>query len=133
MATSKGNKAVVIINGSDLSTFLDTSEHHRKPDIIDKTTYGKDAHVKEGTLLDGNGSLGGIYDTSTSAGPRAILEPLCGQTVTMIRRVEGTGAGKPQMTVSVVIGEYVETVPVGDIVRWTQALEYSDTIVDSIQ
>lgn len=133
MGSAKAKNAVIIINGSDLSPFLDTSEHHRKPDIIEKTTYGKDAKVKEGTLLDGNGSLGGIYDTSVSAGPRAILEPLCGQTVVMIRRVEGTGAGKPQMTVNVVIGEYVETLPVGDIVRWTQALEYSDSIVDTIQ
>lgn len=133
MATAKGKFAVILVNGVDISQYCDTHEHHRKPDIIDKTTYGKDAHVKEGTLLDGSGSLGGIYDTSAVAGPRAILEPLCASTVTYIRRVEGTGSGKPQTSVSVVVGEYVETVPVGDIARWTCALEYSDTIDNTPQ
>lgn len=133
MATAKSKNVVVLINGTDISQYCDSSEHHVKPDIIDKTTYGKDAHVKEGTLLDGNGSLGGIYDTSAVAGPRAILEPLNGQTVPYIRRVEGTGAGKPQNSVSVVVGEYVETAPVADIVRWTCALEYSDSVNNTPQ
>lgn len=133
MPTAKSKNLYFSINGSDLSAFGDSNEHHRKPDIIDKTTYGKDAHVKEGTLLDGNGSIGGIYDTSGSLSPRAVLEPLCGQTVTYVRRVEGTGSGLPQMSVSVVVGEYVETAPVADIVRWTCALEYSDDIDDTPQ
>lgn len=133
MSTAKSKNVVVLINGTDISQYCDTSEHHVKPDIIDKTTYGKDAHVKEGTLLDGNGSLGGIYDTSAVAGPRAILQPLCGQTVTYIRRPEGTGTGKPQDSVSVVVGEYVETAPVAEIVRWTCALEYSDSITSTVQ
>lgn len=133
MSTAKSKNLVVLINGTDISQYCDSNEHHVKPDIIDKTTYGKDAHVKEGTLLDGNGALGGIYDTSVVAGPRAILEALVGQTVTYIRRVEGTGAGKPQNLVSVVVGEYVETAPVADIVRWTCALEYSDSVNNTAQ
>lgn len=128
MSTAKSTRVVVKLDGNDLSEFLDSSEHHKLPDIIDKTTYGKDAHVKEGALLDGNGSIGGIYDTSDSLGPRAIINPLIGQTVEYIRQVEGTGSGKPQDKVDVVVGEYVETAPVADIVRWTLALEYSDDI-----
>jgi hypothetical protein len=119
---------VVLLAGTDLSTFCDSNEHHKKPDIEDITTYGKDAHVKEGTLLDGNGSIGGLYDTSTSSGPRALINPIVSQTVPYIRRPEGTGSGKPQDLVNVVVGEYVETAPVGGMVRWTLALEYSDTI-----
>ncbi|MFL6145578.1 MAG: hypothetical protein ACJ72N_27420 [Labedaea sp.] len=128
MATAKAKNTYVSINGTDISAYCDSSEHHVKPDIVDKTTYGKNSHVKEGTLLDGSGSIGGIYDTSAVAGPRAILQPLVGQTVTYVRRVEGTGSGKPQDSVSVVVGEYVETSPVAEIVRWTCALEYSDDI-----
>lgn len=128
MATAKGKNLVVIIDGVDISQYCDSNEHHKKPDISDITTYGKTSHVKEGTLLDGNGSIGGLYDTSTSSGPRAVLNPLVGQTVTYIRRPEGTGAGKPQDLVNVVVGEYVETAPVAGHVRWTCALEYSDDI-----
>lgn len=133
MGSAKSKNLVVIINGTDLSQYNDSNEHHKKPDIIDKTTYGKNSHVKEGTLLDGNGALGGIYDNSKVAGPRAILEPLVGQTVPYTRRVEGTGSGLPQMVVNVVVGEYVETAPVADIVRWTCALEYSDDIDNTPQ
>lgn len=128
MATSAGKKLVILLGGVNLSQYCDSNEHHKKPDIVDKTTYGKDAHVKEGTLLDGNGSIGGTYDTSIVDGPRSVINPLIGTTVVYTRRVEGTGAGKPQDVVNVVVGEYVETAPVADIVRWTLALEYSDTI-----
>lgn len=128
MAPVHGKNTVIILNGSDLSVFCDSSEHHKKPDVHDLTTYGKDAHVKQGGLLDGNGSIGGIYDSSTGTGPRAVINPLVGQNVTYTRRVEGTGAGRPQDTVNVVVGEYVETDPVADYVRWTLALDYSDTI-----
>lgn len=128
MSTAKSKDLVVLIAGSDISQYCDSNEHHKKPDIVDKTTYGKNSHVKEGTLLDGNGSLGGIYDTSLVSGPRAVLNPLCGQTVAYIRRPEGTGSGKAQDAVNVVVGEYVETAPLSDIVRWTCALEYSDDI-----
>jgi hypothetical protein len=128
VSTAKSKNLVVLINGTDISQFCDSNEHHETADIVDITTYGKNSHVKEGELLDGNGSIGGIYDTSVSTGPRAVLKPLRGQTVTYIRRPEGTGTGKPQDLVSVVVKEYVETAPVADIVRWTCALEYSDDI-----
>lgn len=128
MATAKSKNVVVLINGTDISQYCDSGEPHVKSDIIDKTTFGKDAHVKEGTLLDSNASLGGVYDTSLVSGPRAILKPLVGQTVPFIWRPEGTGAGKPQDVVNVVVGEYVETAPVADIVRWTCSLDGSDSI-----
>ena len=128
MATSKGKNMVVLINGVDISQYCDSNEHHKKSEVQKTTTYGKNAHTKEGVLLDGNGSIGGVYDSSQVAGPRAILNALVGQTVPYIRRPEGTGTGKPQDLVNVVVGEYVETAPVADMVRWTCALDYSDEI-----
>jgi len=133
MATAKAKNVFVSLAGVDISQYCDTSEHHKKPDIIDRTGYGKNSHVKEGTLLDGNGSLGGFYDTTVSNGPRAVINPLVGQTVEYIRRPEGTGSGKAQDRVEVVVGEYVESAPIGDIVRWTLALEYSDDIDSTLQ
>jgi hypothetical protein len=128
MATSHGKRTVILLNGSDLSQYCDSSEHHKKPDVHDITTYGNDSHKKAGGLLDGTGSIGGIYDTTASTGPRAVINPLVGTNVTYVRRPEGTGAGKPQDSVNVLVGEYVETAPVADYVRWTLALEYSGDI-----
>lgn len=133
MSSAKAKELVVLLAGSDISQFCDANEHHVKPDIVDRTGYGKDAHVKEGTLLDGSGSIGGWYDTGKSTGPRAVITPIVGQTVAYVRRPEGTGSGLAQDSVQVVVGEYVETAPIGDIVRWTLALEYSDDIDSSVQ
>jgi len=128
MASAKSKNLVVIINGVDISYACDTSEHKPSADIVDRTGYGKDAHVKEGTLLDGTGSISGWYDSSAVSGPRAVLQPIIGQTVTYVRRPEGTGAGKPQDSVNVIVKDYTETAPLADIVRWAASLEYSDSI-----
>lgn len=133
MASAKSKNVVILFNGVDISQFCDSSEHHEKPDIVDRTGYGKRSHVKEGTLIDSNGSIGGWYDTSKSIGPRAVIKPVIGQTVPFIRRPEGTGSGLAQDSMQVVVGEYVETAPVADIVRWTLALEGTDDVDSTLQ
>lgn len=132
MARAHSRDTVIIINGSDLSVFCDDSTFGRKADKHDVTTYGKDDHVYDGGLGDGSASASGIYDT-TAAGPSAVLKPLRGTVVPLIRRVEGTGAGKPQEAMSVLVEEYVETAPVAGFVAWSVTLQPSDAIIDSVQ
>lgn len=127
MAFVHGKNTFISLNGSDLSAFTNTSEFTRKADKHDTTTYGKNDHVYEGGLGDGAFSMGGIYDNGTT-GPRDIIEPLIGTVVTAIRRPEGTGAGKPQDSVSVLVEEYVETSPVADMVTWSVTLQPSDAV-----
>lgn len=122
----------ISVNAVDLSAFTDASELDRNADIHDVTTYGKNAHVKVGGLLDGKGTMSGTYDSGV-AGPKATLEPLLGQVVPIIRRPEGTGAGKPETTVDAVIGRYVETAPVADMIKWSCELELSDDAVQAAQ
>lgn len=132
MAKSHGKKTVILLGGSNLTTYCDSSEHHKKPDVHDTTTYGNDSHRKDPGLLDGSGSIGGLYDTA-GVGPRAIINPMVGTKQTYIRRPEGTGVGLPQDSVTVVVGEYVETIPVADYVRWTLALDYDGDITSTTQ
>lgn len=132
MAFVHGKNTVVMLNGSDLSAFSNTSTMTRKADKHDVTTYGKDDHVYEGGLGDGTASIGGTYDNTTS-GPRDVIEPLIGTTVTFVRRPEGTGSGKPQDSVSVVVEEYVETSPVADFVSWSVTLQLSDAVTSTNQ
>jgi hypothetical protein len=128
MSKQHGKRLVVLLAGTNISQYCDSNEHSKKPDIHDTTTYGNDSHVKDGGLLDGTGSIGGLYDTTASTGPRALINPLVGTKVTYIRRPEGTGAGLPQDSVTVVVGEYKETEPVADYARWTLGLEYSGDV-----
>ncbi|MFI6763872.1 hypothetical protein ACIBF5_32605 [Micromonospora sp. NPDC050417] len=128
MGNVHGRHTVIILDDNDLSAYCNTSELTRGADIHDTTTYGKLAHVHEGGLLNGTASMGGLYDNTASTGPRAVLAPLLGQKVELIRQPEGAGTGKPQDKVDVVVGQYVETNPVADMVTWTCDLTLSDTV-----
>lgn len=133
MAFTHGRHTFISLAAKDLSAFCNTSSLTRDADEHDVTTYGKDDHVFSGGLRAGSASMGGIYDNSATVGPRAVIEPLIGTVVTLIRRPEGTGAGKPQQSVSVHVKSYQETSPVADMISWTCELTKSDAITDSTQ
>lgn len=118
---------------NDLSTYTNTSQLEVTADSHDVTTYGKDAHVFKGGLLNGTASAAGIYDNSTSAGPRKVILPLVGTNVTLVRRPEGTGSGLPVDTANVLVLKYSETNPVADMVAWAVDLQISDTITSTFQ
>lgn len=132
MAFKHSKDTVITLNAVDLSAFTDASELNRTADIHDVTAYGKNSHVKVGGLLDAKSTMSGTYDDGAT-GPRATIEPLIGTTVTLIRKPVGTGAGKPQDSVSVVVVGYVETNPVADTVKWSAELECTDEITTTAQ
>lgn len=123
-----GRHTFVSLNGSDLSIYVTTSQLEQNADKHDVTTYGKDDHVYSGGLGNGAATMSGIYDSTASVGPRAVINPLIGTVVQLIRRPEGTGTGKPQDRVNVLVEKYVETNPVADMVTWSLDLQPSDTV-----
>ncbi len=128
-----GRSTYISLTSQDLSEFVTTSQIESNSDSHDVTTYGQNAHKYKGGLTNGTGTMSGIYDNSTSAGPRAIITPLIGSNVTLIRRPEGTGAGKAQDSVEVLVTKYVETNPVADMVTWSCDLQLSGTVTRTIQ
>jgi hypothetical protein len=128
-----GRNTFISLNGADLSSFTDTSELSREADEHDVTTYGKQAHVVQGGLLGGSASMSGTYDNTAGTGPRAVIRPLIGTVVTLIRRPEGTGVGKPQDSVNVHVKKYVETNPVADMVKWSCEMTLSDLVTSTTQ
>lgn len=132
MSFTHGKNTYISLNGSDMSAFTNTSELNSTADSHDVTTYGKNSHVYLGGLKDGKATMGGVYD-NTASGPRDIIKPLVGQTVTLVRRPEGTGAGRPQDSVSVVVTGYTETNPVADMVTWQCEMQMSDDVTSTDQ
>lgn len=132
MAFTHGKDVFVSLNAVDLSAFANNVEFNRSGDSHDVTTYGKDAHVKQGGLLDGTATVSGVYDNG-SASPEATIDPLIGTNVTLIYRPEGTGVGLPQKSVNVLVQEYVETAPVADMITWSLSLELSDVVTKTTQ
>lgn len=121
MALVHGKNTVVLIDSVDISTYVKKSEFSREIDEHDVTTYGRNSHVVRGGLLGGKFTMDGVYDSTAVSGPRAKLNALiaAGTNVTLVRRPEGTGSGKPEDEVSVLVKSYVETNPVDDFVAWS--------------
>lgn len=127
MSFTHGKTTFVSINGSDISPYSSNTDWEKSADVHDVTGYGKLAHVFQGGLLNGKASVSGTYD-DTVAGPHDIIQPLVGSTVAMVYRPEGTGTGKPQETVNVVVMSYKQSNPVADMVKWTCDFQLSDAV-----
>jgi hypothetical protein len=132
MAFQHGSKTFIEIDSNDLSAFCNSVGSKRSADSHDTTTFGKTAHTYTGGLLDGTVSIEGIYDNGVT-GPKAVLEPLLGQTVTVTYRPEGTGTGLPEQSGSAVLTSYEETAPVADMVTWKAELQLSDAFATTDQ
>lgn len=134
MALQHTKDTFISVDGDDLSTFVTTSQLEKTADSHDVTTYGKDSHVFAPGLKNGTATMSGLYDTTANTGPRGVLEPLIGAAaVTLIRRPEGTGSGKPQDSVDVLITKYVETAPVADYATWSCDMQLSDDVTTTAQ
>lgn len=127
MAFVHGKNTYIELDSNDLSTFVNTSEITREADEHDVTTYGREAHDFAGGLATGSATMSGTYDNGTT-GPRAVVDPLLGTKVTLIRRPEGTGSGLPQDSITVLVRNYVETNPVADMVAWSCEMRLSSVV-----
>lgn len=133
MAVQRGKDTFLSINGKDLSPFTTDSELNRTAGADDVTGYGSDDEVWDGTIRGGKLTASGKYDTSVANGPRGVLRPLIRETVTYIRRGEGTGSGKPQDTGSAVLLSFVETNPVAGHVLWSAEFQLSGPVNSTAQ
>lgn len=125
MARKHSKLTVVLVDSNDVSEFCTDSNCEQSAGTEDNTTYGKNAIVKDPTLLTGVFSCSGKYD-SDADGPRAVLKPLVGSKVNIKYRPEGTGASLPQDSFDAVITKYTETAPVAGYRTWALETEPSD-------
>jgi hypothetical protein len=126
-----GKDTFVSVNGVNLSAYSTKTTFKRTHDSHDVTTFTSGgAHIYQGGLSDGEAEIEGIYDSTATLGPRDALEPLIDGTtnVAFVRRPEGTGTGRPQDTVQVLVTDYEEESPVADMVTWTLTLQLSGPV-----
>lgn len=133
MAKQHGSKTVVKVGANDISAYTNASELTVGADSHDTTTYGNTAHRYDGGLKDSKFVMSGIYDTTAGTGPRAVLRGHEGETLTLIRQTEGTGAGKPQDSFDAVLTSYVESNPVADMVTWSSEWQVDGEVDDTAQ
>lgn len=132
MAQVHGRNTYVSLDADELSEFANNVEFSRESDSHDTTTFGRNSKRYKGGLLDGTATISGIYEDGLT-GPRALVEPLIGTNVALIYRPEGTGTGRPQKTVEVLVTTYNETSPVADMIAWTCECQFSGDVVTTSQ
>jgi hypothetical protein len=129
-----GRSNVIIFNGVDISAYTNSDEMTDDHDLHDVTCFGAVRKSYAAGLGDGQFVLGGIHDDGANS-PRDIIKAAkaAGLPVTFVHRPEGTGSGKPQSSVSVLVKQYVETVPAADMVAWKSTLQMTGTLSEANQ
>ena len=130
-----GKGTYISVATKDISEWVTTSSYEDVADVHDYTGYSasQSRKRKTGGLIDGKMTCGGWYDITASTGTRGALNGKQGTTVAVIRRVEGTGTGKPQDAFNAVLSKYNESNPVDDIVRWSAEFEIDGAITVTAQ
>jgi len=135
MTNVHGKRTVVTLNGVDYSQYSNSTDFKDGVDTHENTTYGRDRKTYAAGLGDGTVSVGGFYDTTKVTGPRSLFKPLmaAGNAVQFIYRPEGTGSGKAQSRVDVIVNTFEESSPVGDMVTWTAELQMTGVLDETDQ
>lgn len=133
MAVVHSNKTVIIIDGNDISRFCSDSNAEQSSGTEDITTYGKNAVVKGGTLLDGAFGCSGFWDDDETDSPEAAIRPLVGQTVVVQYYPEGLGSGLPRYEFDAVLTKFTTTAPVANHRLFSIETEPSDEWLDTPQ
>lgn len=131
MAKVHGRHQVITIGGDAVK--VNTSQLERGGDGHDTTLSGDDDHVVSPGLGNGKFTCGGVYDSTASTGPAAVIKPLINTIVEVVRQVEGTGTGKPTETFDIHLEKYTETAPVADMVTWALDGTVSGGVADTTQ
>lgn len=128
MAKVHGKATVLTVATKDISPYTKTSNYERTAKTHDTTGYGVDDEEHSGGLRTGKFTCSGTYDNTVSVGPRNALHALIGTTVAVVRKLEGTGTGKPQDSFSAVLEKYSESNPHDDYVAWAAEFQISGAI-----
>lgn len=133
MGKVHSKNTVIMIDSADITPYCNTSQYERTAATHQTTGYGMDDHTYSGGIRDNKFTCGGRYDSDQTTGPRAVLQDRVGETVQIVRRVEGTGTGKPEDTFQAVIAKYTESAPVDDMVVWSAEFQISGPITTTMQ
>lgn len=133
MAKVKGTSLVLKWGSDDISQYTNTSDFNMTADVENVSGYGVTSNVYGATLKDGTFTCGGVYDSTASTGPRAVIQDTVGTTVEITRQPEGTGSGKPQDVFDLVVNAYTESAPVAGHIAWTAGGQISGDVDSTAQ
>lgn len=128
-----GKLTVLTVATLDISLSTKTSTFSGSADVHDTTGYTLTNRTKVGGLVDGKFTASGAYDIGTVTGTGLVMEGKEGTTQAIIRKVNGTGTGKPQEVFSGILSKFDVSDPVDDIVTWSAEWEVTGTVSRTVQ
>lgn len=134
MAGNHSRLTVVKIDSVDISAFTNTAEMADESDMNDTTCFGAVRKSYAQGLGDGTFTLSGVHDNGAT-GPRKKLKALkaAGVAVIFLYQPNGTGTGKQQSSVNVLVKSYTDTSAVADVVRWKAVLQMTGALDETDQ
>lgn len=127
-----GKETNITVASHNISPFTNQSEMTRGAAGHNVTAYGKSDEAWSGGIRSGKFTCSGLYDKTETTGT-AVLDPLVGQVVPIVRRPAGVGDGLPMQSFNGLMVSYVETAPVSDIVTWSAEFTVSGGVVRTVQ
>lgn len=135
VATQHGKATILTVATKDISLATKTSNFSASADVHDDTGYGPtgDARTKKAGLKDGTFTASGVYDTTASTGTPSALEGQEGTSHAIVRKVAGTGTGKPQETFTGILAKFDVSAPFDDMVTWSAEWSVSGAVTRTAQ
>lgn len=128
-----GRLTVLTVATKDISLATKTSTFDGSADVHDTSGYGVTNRTKAGGLIDGKFTASGTYDLTAVTGTPTALEGKEGTSQAIVRKVAGTGTGKPQETFTGILAKFTVTDPVDDMVTWAAEWEVSGVVDRTLQ
>ena len=130
-----GSDTELTIRGIDVSEHTKTSSLEEGAKTSDLTGYkpaGK-AEIHGGGLKNAKFTCSGVYDKSDTTSPAVAMKGRHGDTMAIVRRLEGAGSGKPQESFDAVLEKYVQTSPHDDYITWSADFTVTGPVDDDPQ
>lgn len=128
VAPTHGRLTILTVATKDISLATKTSTFSGSADVHDTTGYTLANRTKTGGLIDGKFTASGMYDLTTVTGTAAALEGKEGTSQAIVRKIAGTGTGKPSEVFTGVLAKFDVSDPVDDIVTWAAEWEVSGVV-----
>jgi hypothetical protein len=119
MGTSHGKQTRLTVATQNISPFTKNSSLEKSAKTHDVTGYGVDDELHAGGLRGHTFTCSGVYDNTVTTGPHNVLNGQEGNTLAILRQMEGLGAGKPQDSFNAILEKYVTTSPHDDMTTWS--------------
>jgi hypothetical protein len=125
VAFEHGSNSFISVDGTTLSSYVDSVSFDRTGETAEVTAFGNDDKAYIAGLFDGAIQISGHWDATQDA---AVAGCFDGSTVTVIYGPDGSTAGEVRYSFAAIITNYSPSSSVGDKVSWSASLQKTGTL-----